>query len=256
MTVARVVTIIALATQAAAATAQQTQQGVIAGRVTDSTLSPLPGVTVTATASGAQGTALTGADGRYTISNLPAGSDRTYSLKLELTGFKSLLESAVVLESPRFLLTVDAVLQVGSCPDCDDGIFINTIEGDGRRGANDRGEITAGSGRRPSLRVDAGSLTDTASIVDVVKMPADVPRNLTTIQVELGWQPGTAPPEPGHELLVFLKAEQGPRLVGDTYVRVFQAHIVFWEDPSAGIRSNSWVSDVANRLRELLRQPN
>src|SRR6266550_2255401 len=65
----------------------QVEQGRVLGTVKDAQGGVLPGVTVTATSAAliGQRSAVTEADGRYLITNLPSG---TYTLKFDLQGFQ------------------------------------------------------------------------------------------------------------------------------------------------------------------------
>lgn len=82
----------------------QAQNGIIAGRVTDaSTQQPLAGVAV---AVGTRG-ALSGEDGRYAITGVPAG---TYTLKTTFIGYAEVQRSVTVQAGQT--VTVDLALQV------------------------------------------------------------------------------------------------------------------------------------------------
>jgi protocatechuate 3,4-dioxygenase beta subunit len=74
--------------------AAQVGSGALGGTVRDETGAPLPGATVTATASGTRQTrmALTGQDGAYTFPSLPPG---TYRIRAELNGFRPLAHDGV-----------------------------------------------------------------------------------------------------------------------------------------------------------------
>ena len=82
----------------AAAGAQQTAASGIVGQVFDSTRAGLAGATVTAVniGTGAQRTAVTDAEGRFSIPALPAA---TYRLRVDLSGFQSTEISTLVLRS-------------------------------------------------------------------------------------------------------------------------------------------------------------
>src|SRR5919201_4849860 len=84
----------------------QVEQGRLLGTVKDAQSGVLPGVTVTATSPAliGQRTALTEADGRYLITNLPSGP---YALKFELKGFKPFTRQIIGV-SQGSTLTVDA----------------------------------------------------------------------------------------------------------------------------------------------------
>ena len=68
----------------------QTFRGTILGTVTDTSGAVVPGATVKAknAATGLERTALTSAEGNYSIPELPIG---TYTVKFELTGFKTVV---------------------------------------------------------------------------------------------------------------------------------------------------------------------
>ncbi len=74
--------------------AQQTEARIV-GRIVDANGSALPGVSVqsTATRTGATRTAVTDAEGRYTITNLSPGP---YEVRAELTGFSAGVQSVVL----------------------------------------------------------------------------------------------------------------------------------------------------------------
>jgi hypothetical protein len=75
--------------------AQGVQTGTLRGTVQDSQNLPVPGVTVTATSPALQGarTAVTDADGNYTLSALPAGA---YEIRYELSGFGTVTQKSDV----------------------------------------------------------------------------------------------------------------------------------------------------------------
>jgi len=72
-----------------------TQGGTISGTVTDGT-DPIVGATVTATASGiGGGSAVTAADGTYTIDKLPAST--SYTVRVEKTGYATAVQTGVTV---------------------------------------------------------------------------------------------------------------------------------------------------------------
>ncbi|HEV8347481.1 MAG TPA: carboxypeptidase regulatory-like domain-containing protein, partial [Vicinamibacterales bacterium] len=78
----------ALMLPSAGSSAQESASSGIVGQVTDSTRGALPGATVTVTNTGtnAQRAAVTDAEGRFTIPNLPPA---TYEIRVELSGFQT-----------------------------------------------------------------------------------------------------------------------------------------------------------------------
>ncbi|HEY7501812.1 MAG TPA: carboxypeptidase-like regulatory domain-containing protein [Vicinamibacterales bacterium] len=81
--------------------------GQIVGRVVDEHGGVVPGATIVAEVSGQRQTAVSGADGRYTISNLPSGP---MSVTSQLPGFKTAQRSLVYDSRPR---QVDFQMAVG-----------------------------------------------------------------------------------------------------------------------------------------------
>lgn len=94
----------------AAAQTTTTNSG-IQGAVVDGTNSGLPGVTVTISSPSlqAQQETFTGEGGRYRFTTLPGG---TYTVKFQLTGFKT-IERANVQLSANFVATIDAKMELG-----------------------------------------------------------------------------------------------------------------------------------------------
>ncbi len=91
----RVVPVLALvAALAAPAAAQQTESRII-GKVTDQSGAALPGVTVnvTAKATGALRTDVTGGEGEFTVTNLAPGA---YTVHIELSGFQARSQDVVL----------------------------------------------------------------------------------------------------------------------------------------------------------------
>ncbi len=75
----------------------QQRTGNLYGKVVDTEGTPLPGVTVTITSQFfAPMTAVTSAEGTFRFLSLPPGRD--YSVKLELTGFKTVVQTGIVIE--------------------------------------------------------------------------------------------------------------------------------------------------------------
>jgi Carboxypeptidase regulatory-like domain len=81
--------------------------GQIAGRALDATGSVIPGATIVAEVSGQRRTAVTGADGRYVISDLPAGQ---LSVSSQLPGFKIAQRTLTYDQRPR---QIDFQMAVG-----------------------------------------------------------------------------------------------------------------------------------------------
>src|SRR5258708_8330178 len=96
------------------ATAQSTT-GRISGTVADSSGGVLPGVSVTATNEGTSlaRTTTTDAQGGYVFVDMPIGA---YTVKTELSGFKSAVKSGYALSADR-RVTIDFQLDVGSVSD-------------------------------------------------------------------------------------------------------------------------------------------
>src|SRR5690349_1309963 len=70
------------------------QDGVITGKVTDTSGAPLPGVTLTVTSAAVMGarSQVTDDQGSYRFGLLPPG---TYTLKLELVGFSTVIREGI-----------------------------------------------------------------------------------------------------------------------------------------------------------------
>jgi len=90
----------------------QMDQGHLVGTVTDAQAGVLPGVTVSATSPALMGvrTAVTGADGKFSIAPVPAG---VYELAFELSGFQTMKRGNIVLGLGQ-TLTIDLQLQVAT----------------------------------------------------------------------------------------------------------------------------------------------
>jgi hypothetical protein len=95
----------------AAAALSQTATSTLSGRVTDATGGALSGVTVTArnAATGASRRVTTDAAGRYSLANLEPGA---YELRVEAQGFKTVIQSGIVLTVGGFAVA-DARMTVG-----------------------------------------------------------------------------------------------------------------------------------------------
>ena len=80
--------------------AQSTTEGAIGGVVSDQTRGVIPGATVTAknVATNATATAVTDANGRFTVIRLQPG---VYSMSVELSGFAPLTRNNIVVEVGR-----------------------------------------------------------------------------------------------------------------------------------------------------------
>ena len=90
----------------------QTNVAQLSGRITDASGGALPGATVTATSeqTGLAQTSVTDATGGYVFVSLPAGS---YTLRVELTGFKPVERTNVVLDAAS-RRAADFQLEVGA----------------------------------------------------------------------------------------------------------------------------------------------
>jgi Carboxypeptidase regulatory-like domain/TonB dependent receptor-like, beta-barrel len=105
-----VVGVCALGLAFSAPTLAQVNRATISGTVTDSSGAALPGVSIIITGdSGVVLTALTNQAGEYTVPSVPVG---TYSVKFEMTGFKTHMREKLTLQVSQ-TLRVDAELEVG-----------------------------------------------------------------------------------------------------------------------------------------------
>src|SRR5512138_2125643 len=86
--------LVALALAVTSAASAQEIGGTLSGRVLDAQKLPVPGVTVTATGPQGARTAVSDADGRFSLPFLTPGN---YDLKAELQGFKSFEQKAVIV---------------------------------------------------------------------------------------------------------------------------------------------------------------
>jgi hypothetical protein len=107
-----IVAILAGALAMATPLAAQTATGTILGHVKDNSGGAVPGASVTATNVNTQAsrTAMTDADGQYTLPLLPVGN---YQVQVELEGFKSFVQVGILLEVGRNA-RVDAVIEPGA----------------------------------------------------------------------------------------------------------------------------------------------
>ncbi len=92
--------------------AAQETRGRITGRITDTSKAIVPGATVTVTdvARGTTATSVTNEQGRFLINYLLPG---TYSLNVELTGFKKHVQEQIVLQMAQ-TLDLPIILEVGA----------------------------------------------------------------------------------------------------------------------------------------------
>ena len=102
-------TLVVLVTLNRAAAAQAISNSQVQGTVHDATGAVLPGVTITMTqtTTGLVRTAVSGTDGGYVLPALPPGP---YRLEATLQGFKSYVQSGIVLEvgvNPRIVVTME-----------------------------------------------------------------------------------------------------------------------------------------------------
>jgi len=88
------------------------QDGVITGRVTDSSGAVLPGVSITLTSSAVMGerVQITAETGNYRFNLLPPGN---YNLKFELPGFKTLVREGIQM-SVGFSATINVAMEIAS----------------------------------------------------------------------------------------------------------------------------------------------
>jgi hypothetical protein len=91
-------TAFAASTAADSIAPQSAVPGQIIGRVVDPQGGVLPGVTIVADVAGQRQTAVTGSDGRYTLSNVPSGP---LSVTSELSGFKTAKHSLIFDQRAR-----------------------------------------------------------------------------------------------------------------------------------------------------------
>jgi hypothetical protein len=104
--------LLALALLLAPAAFAQEFTGTINGRVSDASGAVIPGVSVTLSSPGIQGTrqAVTGETGAYQFLLLPAG---TYSLKFDLPGFKTIEHTGIIVQVQR-TTTINTTLEVAA----------------------------------------------------------------------------------------------------------------------------------------------
>ena len=95
--------------------AAQGRLGHVIGRATDPGGSPLPGVTVTVAGNGVRRRAITGADGRFDVTGVPAG---VYEAMAELQGFERQSQQ-VALTTSDSTLEISFALKVGQLCEVD-----------------------------------------------------------------------------------------------------------------------------------------
>jgi hypothetical protein len=105
--------LLAAAALLAAADVYAQSAGSITGTIKDTSGAALPGATVTASspAQGVEQTAQTGPEGVFVFPQLPPG---TYRLKAELSGFKTIERTNVILSTRAAINVGDLVLEVGN----------------------------------------------------------------------------------------------------------------------------------------------
>jgi Carboxypeptidase regulatory-like domain/TonB-dependent Receptor Plug Domain len=101
--------LVALALAITSAASAQEIGGTLSGRVLDAQKLPVPGVTVTATGQQGARTAVSDADGRFSLPFLTPGN---YDLKAELQGFKSFEQKAVIVSLGQ-ITDIAVSMQVG-----------------------------------------------------------------------------------------------------------------------------------------------
>lgn len=108
----RIFTILAFALCLATIGLSQAIDGVITGRVEDTSGARIPGVTITLTSPAIQGqrTSVTDEGGNYRFPNLSAG---TFTVKYELPGFKTLVREGIIVEGGK-TVTLNASLVVAA----------------------------------------------------------------------------------------------------------------------------------------------
>ena len=91
----------------------QSGNGTLRGKVVDEQGAAMPGVTVTASSPQALTpvVAVTDGTGEYRLANLPPG---TYTLKVELTGFSTLIREGILLRASANFQVDDLTMKVGS----------------------------------------------------------------------------------------------------------------------------------------------
>lgn len=90
----------------------QAIDGIITGRVEDTSSARIPGVTITLTSAAIQGerTLITDEGGNYRFQSLPAG---TFTVKFELPGFKTLVREGIIVEGGK-TVTLPIQLEVST----------------------------------------------------------------------------------------------------------------------------------------------
>src|SRR5205823_7241360 len=90
----------------------QTVEGIITGRVDDSSGARIPGVSVSLASRALQGdrTVLTDENGNYRFPGLPPG---TYSVKFQLPGFSTFIREGIIVEIGR-TVTLPVTLEVAT----------------------------------------------------------------------------------------------------------------------------------------------
>lgn len=151
--------------------AQSTGTGTISGTVSDKTGAIIPGVEITAThiATSASRNAITNETGYYSIPALPVGR---YEVKAQLQGFKTFLQSGVILDAEE-KVTLNIVLEIGQL-----------------------GESVTVTGTPPPIQTESGDISTLVSGIQVSELALNG-RNFSQL-VALG--PGVVSRQTGRQM--------------------------------------------------------
>lgn len=235
------------------------ESGALAGRVVDDADQPLPGVKVTVTTSGLRRTAVTDPEGRYRLSDLPAGA---YTVRAELAGFDTAAASGVVI-SAGASTALSLVLQPGCLEEVlyvDMGFARTLQEADAVLHIR---ILESGSGERcPDRRFCA--CTEHAAAVRRILKSSQPGLSLTTIRflqeaagIAEGSRAGMETPyAPGQEFIAFLQwdpaVKRFMRITGPLYMfPVRDGRVEFRRTDAPGLSDGMAVADFSRALQAL-----
>lgn len=234
---------------AADAGAQVPSGGHVVGRVTDEHGTALPGVTVIVAGGSIRRQAISDADGRFDVRDVPPGS---WDMTAELAGFQD-AKRRVAITTPGSV--VDASLSLGLGPPC----IVDYVD-------VGFGAAVAGSAMILHVRVDKveatpgstsgctyAAFTYTATVLEAIKRPSATPP-LTVRWVQDDW--GATNPVVGEEYLVVLdwSSSQSRYTAGNgTYQLGIRGGGVEWHrEDVAAIHDGDPVAHVIAAIREIL----
>jgi Carboxypeptidase regulatory-like domain len=230
--------------------------GTITGTITDTSKGVLPGVRVTIAGTSVERSTITNEQGRFEFVELPSD---TYTLRMQLAGFETSVQSVVVTDGETSNVAFDLQLGCLDRPLIVLGDWLETV-----RAATLIGRLRISASETVAERCAqyCSCIEHEADVIEVLKAaPSGVmPATIVFFQMGAGRAPGrrvaaSQPYGPGQEFIALLQwNSEEKRFLAYEIFQVENGRVDFRRENAPGLSNNMSVEDFTRALRSSLKE--